>query len=211
MVFQKIHHKPFIIIFVFLFLFSILSGCVNIKCSYIPETFLSYGWYENLSLRNTGLHFMGTEKWCSSVYELKGKYPASLTVTTIKSLLLSDEDEINKKIQDIIEDNFKDTIEINISTKIIGERVLNNSHKTKYTIYDGFNIQKQIRLKIIGEVWNCGISGSSVICIGIAHISSEENTSLYNTENWQKIVFDPSGNIENLSGKGGLIYNVKCH
>jgi hypothetical protein len=154
---------------------------------------------------------MGLEKWCNSVYEIKGKYPASLTVTTIKSLLLSDEKEINTKIQETIKENFKDTVYLNESSKITGERILNNSHKTKYTIYEGFNVQNQNKLKIISEVWNCGESGSSIICIGIAYISNEGNPFSYNTENWRKIINDPSGSIESISGENGLIYNIKCH
>jgi len=200
-----------ILIATIIFFFTASSGCVNIKCAYIPDEILSNGWYENLSLRNTGLHFLGMEKWCSSVYELKGKYPASLTLTTIKSILLADEDEINKKIQKIIKENFKDNIQLNESTRITGERTLINSHKTKYIIYEGLDIIKKNKIKIIGEVWNCGISGSSIICIGIAYISNEENPFVEYIENWKKIVIDPNGSIENLIGQNGLINNVICH
>lgn len=197
-----------VIIFIF---FTALSGCVNIKCAYIPDEILSDGWYENLSLRNTGLHFLGLEKWCSSIYELKGKYPASLTITTIKSLLLADEEEINQKTQEIIEKNFIDNIQLNESTKITGERTLFNSHKTKYIVYEGLDIIKKNKIKIIGEVWNCGISGSSVICIGLAYISNDENPNIENIDIWEKMVADHIGSIENHIGQNGLIYNVICH
>jgi hypothetical protein len=200
-----------ILIMIILLTLTILSGCVNIKCAYIPDEILSNGWYENLSLRNTGLHFLGMEKWCSSVYEYKGKYSSSLTVTTIKSLLLADEDEMNEKTQEIIENNFIENIQLNVSTKITGERTLYNSHKTKYIIYEGIDVIKKNKIKIIGEVWNCGVSGSSVICIGIAYISDEEKPLIYNIENWEKIIVDPIGSIENHTGENGLIYNINCH
>ena len=66
-------------------------------------------------------------------------------------------------------------------------------------------------MKIIGEVWNCGTSGISIICIGIAYITNDENPNLENTDNWQKMIMDPSGSIENVTGEEGLIYNIYCH
>jgi hypothetical protein len=199
-------------IFVLIFLILIsFSGCVNIKCSYIPDKYLDNGWYENLSLRNTGLHLLGLEKWCSSVYEIKGKYPATLTVTTLKTLFLEDESDLYSRLQSIIKENLKDRILVGESTNFTGERSLNNSHKSKFIIYDGIDKQKQNNIKIIGEVWNCGISGSSILCIGIAYITNNDNSTNLYTDNWQKIVRDPDGNIENHYGENGLIFNIICH
>jgi len=198
---------PFISI---LFLLIILSGCVNIKCAYIPDEIINNGWYENLSLRNTGLHFLGLEKWCTSLYEIRGKYPASLSISTLKSLLLTNEDELFNKIQGIIEDNLSDNIKLNHSSRFSGERYLSNSHQSKYIIYNGIDLTKELNVRIIGEVWNCGISGLSVICIGIAYITNKDNFSVEYTKNWQSIVSDPNGEIENYFGEG-LIYNINCH
>ncbi|MCK5261662.1 MAG: hypothetical protein KAJ44_05740, partial [Thermoplasmatales archaeon] len=144
------------------------SGCVNISCSYIPDLVITDGWHENLALRNTGSQFLGLEKWCGSVYEINGKYPASLTVTTIKTLILTDEEELQKKTIETIEETFQDSIQLNESTKLTGERTLLKKHKTMYMIYDGIDINRNEKIKIIGEVWNCGTSGTSIICIGIA-------------------------------------------
>lgn len=187
------------------------SGCVNISCSYIPDLEITDGWHENLALRNTGSQFLGLEKWCGSVYEINGKYPASLTVTTLKTLILTDEEELQKKTIETVEETFRDSIQLNESTKLTGERTLLKKHKTMYMIYDGIDINKNKKIKIIGEVWNCGTSGSSIICIGIAYVTNNENPTIENTENWQKIVMDPSGTIGNFTGEKGLIYNVHCH
>lgn len=187
------------------------SGCVNISCSYIPDLEITDGWHENLALRNTGSQFLGLEKWCGSVYEINGKYPASLTVTTLKTLILTDEEELQKKTIETVEETFQDSIQLNESTKLTGERTLLKKHKTMYMIYDGIDINKNKKIKIIGEVWNCGTSGSSIICIGIAYVTNNENPTIENTENWQKIVMDPSGTIGNFTGEKGLIYNVHCH
>lgn len=200
--------KIITLLFILLVLFS---GCVNINCAYIPDMIITDGWYENLSLRNTGSQFLGLEKWCSSVYEINGKYPATLTITTLKTLILTDEEELYKKITETIEKTFQDRVKLNISTKHNGARSLEKKHQTLYTIYDGFSINKNEKIKIIGEVWNCGNSGISVICIGIAYITNNENLSIENTDSWQKIVMDPSGAIENSTGKEGLIFNIHCH
>lgn len=187
------------------------SGCVNISCSYIPDLVITDGWHENLALRNTGSQFLGLEKWCGSVYEINGKYPASLTVTTIKTLILTDEEELQKKTIETIEETFQDSIQLNESTKLTGERTLLKKHKTMYMIYDGIDININEKIKIIGEVWNCGTSGTSIICIGIAYITDNGSPTIENTENWQKIVMDPGGTIGSFTGEEGLIYNVHCH
>ena len=186
------------------------SGCVNISCSYIPDLVITDGWHENLALRNTGSQFLGLEKWCGSVYEINGKYPASLTVTTIKTLILTDEEELQKKTIETIEETFQDSIQLNESTKLTGERTLLKKHKTMYMIYDGIDINRNEKIKIIGEVWNCGTSGTSIICIGIAYITNNGSPT-ENTDNWQKIVMDPGGTIGSFTGEEGLIYNVHCH
>ena len=193
-----------------LILLVTFSGCVNISCSYIPDLVITDGWHENLALKNTGSQFLGLEKWCGSVYEINGKYPASLTVTTIKTLILIDEEELQKKTIETIEETFQDSIQLNESTKLTGERTLLKKHKTMYMIYDGIDINRNEKIKIIGEVWNCGTSGTSIICIGIAYITNNESPT-ENTDNWQKIVMDPGGTIGNFTGEEGLIYNVHCH
>lgn len=199
------------IIALMLVLLVAFSGCVNISCSYIPDLVITDGWHENLALRNTGSQFLGLEKWCGSVYEINGKYPASLTVTTIKTLILTDEEDLQKKTIETIEETFQDSIQLNESTKLTGERTLLKKHKTMYMIYDGIDINRNEKIKIIGEVWNCGTSGTSIICIGIAYITNNGSPTIENTENWQKIVMDPGGTIGSFTGEEGLIYNVHCH
>ena len=176
------------IIALMLVLLVAFSGCVNISCSYIPDLVITDGWHENLALRNTGSQFLGLEKWCGSVYEINGKYPASLTVTTIKTLILTDEEELQKKTIETIEETFQDSIQLNESNKLTGERTILKKHKTMYMTYDGIDTNRNEKIKIIGEVWNCGTSGTSIICIGIAYITNNGNPTIKNTENWQKIV-----------------------
>jgi hypothetical protein len=210
MVVGENNKKVWMTIAFMLSLLVIFPGCININCAYVSDSVITGGWIENLSLRNTGSQFFGMEKWCGSVYEINGKYPAHLTVTTLKTLVLTNEEELQRITVEIIKDTFQDRIQINETTKLTGERSLLKKHKTMYMIYDGKDLTKNDKIKIIGEVWNCGTSGISIICIGIAYITNNNNPTKENTENWRKIVMDPDGTIGNFTGEG-LIYNVYCH
>jgi len=198
-----------IIITLLLFILILLSGCVDLRCAYIKDSVITDGWNENTALSNTGTQFLGIEKWCSSTYEINGRYPASITVTTSKTLILTDESEIQEKTIQSIEDTFQNDIQI--KEKTLGERTLNNNHKTKYVVYDGIDTEKNDRVKIIGEVWNCQASGQSIICIGVSYITNKDFHDVENLENWKKIVMDTSGTINGYIGDAGLIDNVICH
>ena len=201
--------KCIIPVIIILITLSLLSGCVNLTCSYISDSLLNNGWYEDLSLRNTGSQFLGLDKWCSSTYEIQGKYPATLTLTTMKSLVLSDENELFEKTKDAISKTFKDRF--NITEVLSGERTISKGHKSHFSIYDGIDSSSHQKVRLIGEVWNCATSGTSIICVGFAYTTNENLPDVENLENWQKIVMDPSGTIDNSFGEIGLIYNVDCH
>jgi len=104
---------------------------------------------------------------------------------------------------------------IDKESKITGERTLNNSHKTIYVIYDGNDTSGDINesIKIIGETWNCGISGSSIICIGYAQITNySNNNSNVNLFFWKEIIGDRQGTFGlDFVKNNGLLFNVKCH
>ena len=194
---------------IILSVFISFSGCVDLTCAYVKDSAVSDGWNENTALRNTGTQFLGLDKWCSSTYEINGKYPASLTVTTLKTLVLTDEKEIQKKTRQTIEETFQNNIQLNENTS--GERTLKNNHKTMYIVYRGIDTKKDENVKIIGEVWNCATSGTSIICIGFAYVTNKDIPDVENTENWQKIIMDSSGTIDGFLGEEGLIDNVCCH
>ena len=188
---------------------SNLSGCVDVHCSYLDQHLLGNGWYENTALRNTGSQFFGMEKWCSATYEINGKYPASLTVTTIKTLVLSDESDIASSSRSTIEESFQDAIHLEESSS--GHRTLSNTHQTWYSVYNGTVIATGEAVKIISEIWNCAESGTSVVCLGIAYLSSNEIADEICLTHWDNIVQDPQGSIENRAGAQGFIDNILCH
>jgi len=206
----KKQKQPIVLILSLLFIILLLcSGCVTLTCAFVKDSAITNGWYENTSLRNTGTQFLGLEKWCSSSYEINGKYPASLTVTTLKALLLTDEKEIQKNARQLIEETFTNTIQLTENSS--GERTIQANHKSRYIIYDGLDIIKEENVKIISEIWNCANSGTSVVCIGISYITNKKIPDTVNMENWQKIVMDSKGSIEHSVGEEGLIDNINCH
>ena len=203
---------PIVIILVILFVVS--SGCLDLTSAYVSGGTLTDGWYENASLRNSGSKYLGLEKWASATYQIDGDYPATLTVTTMKTLILMDEQELQHETKELINSSIKEGIILNESSETTGERSLEKLHITMYMTYQGLDTSGEAdeTVKIIGEVWNCPTSGTSVICIGTAYITkSNDNTSLQNTSGWEKIVKDPVGTIGGYTGDDGLIYNVTCH
>ena len=127
----------------------------------------------------------------------------------MKSLVLSDENELFEKTKDAISKTFKDRF--NITEVLSGERTISKGHKSHFSIYDGIDSSSHQKVRLIGEVWNCATSGTSIICVGFAYTTNENLPDVENLENWQKIVMDPSGTIDNSFGEIGLIYNVDCH
>ena len=201
-------------ILIIILILVLTSGCLSLTAAYVPDAVLTDGWYENTSLRDTGSQSFGLEKWASATYEIQGDYPASLTVTTMKNLILMDEQELIQRINETISSTLRESITLNENTEITGERALVKGHKTRFMVYDGNETSgnQSNQFKIIGEVWNCGTSGTSIICIGVAQITDyNETTSSEDSTNWEKIVADPAGAINNIQGGSGLIYNVVCH
>ena len=205
---EKLHIVPLVLLFLSIMMFS---GCITLTNSYIPDKYLQNGWYENLALRNTGVQVFGLEKWSSITYGVEGKLPAFLTITTYKTLILPDKQHLLKQIENIILNTFQDQIIINKSSKSAGSRILSQHHKSNFLIYDGVDISdKENRLvKLIGEVWICDSSGSSIICVGIAHVTQSDGSE--NFQQWSIMVMDPVGSIDNCTGSDGLIFNIICH
>jgi len=194
--------------------FAVVFSSRQLTPAYVPDEFLDEGWSENLVERDSGSQFLGLESWYSITYKIDGNYPASLTVTTFKTLVMMNENELRDKTIETIEKALERGIAIDKITELTGERVLKNEHKTMYIIYDGNDTSKDPseKIKIIGEVWNCGTSGTSIICIGVAQITDNlHNNMELNTTYWGKIVRDENGVINDFIGEDGLIYNVICH
>ncbi|RLG67182.1 MAG: hypothetical protein DRO11_10420, partial [Methanobacteriota archaeon] len=165
-------------------------------------------------------HLFGLEKQSSFTYQVNNyTYPAYVTVTTIKTLfMMSEKDLLQKTIETIENEARSQGLLLDNVSRISGERQINNLHRTMYVIFNGTDEVDGERIKIIGETWNCGLSGTSVICIGFAQVTDFSNGKTgENLVNWAAILRDEVGTFVKLYNgdtifKGdGLIYNVKCH
>ena len=207
----------FIAVFIIaIVIFAVVFSSNQLNTAYIHHDFLGVDWCEDIGERDSGSQLLGLEKFSSLTYRIDGKYPAYLTIMTIKTLVMMSENELRDKTTESIERALEKGIVVDKTTEISGERMLKNEHNTMYVMYDGNDTSKNPpeKIKIIGEIWSCGTSGTSVICIGVAQITDNlHDNSEVNISHWEKIVRDEVGTFGtgDFQGEDGLMYNVICH
>ena len=193
------------IIILIVIILTVFFSSNTLNKAFIEDNVLGSTWYEDIEDRTGKSQLFGLENIASFTYRNKNSnYPAYVTVTSIKLLFMMNEDDLLKTTEDTLNAASNKGIIIDKDTKISGVRELNSGHKTTYVIYNGTDISKEPieKIKIIGESWNCGSSGTSIICIGFAQITDNtNNNSKLNTTFWDKIISDSDG----------LIFSVKCH
>lgn len=204
------------VFFVIIIFLTILFTNNNLELAYVSHSVLGSEWQEDLDERTIDSHFLNIEKFGRLVYRADGNYPAYLSITTIKSLFMVGEDDLQKKITDAIEQTTGEDVILDNDSKLLGRRTLENDHESLFIIYNGTYTSsiKNEGIRIIGEVWNCGISGTSIICIGYAQITDNtHNNSIVFFDNWVKIIKDGAGTFgtDLFKGSDGLIANVICH
>ena len=209
-------NKIYTIIAIFviiIIIFAVFFSSNKLNEAIIDESVLNDAWVEDIAERDSGSQLFGLEKWVSYTYINKDDiFPAYVTVTSIKTIFMKSEEDLRDQTLETIKKASKQGIVVDEETKITGERLLNNGHKTMYVVYDSNDTSKEPheKIKIIGETWSCGPSGTSVICIGFAQVT---NHLIINTTYWEKIIKDKKGTFGqgNLIGTDGLLFNVKCH
>ncbi len=224
---EKTDNLLYLIIAFFIVVIIILTALFTTNTlykAYIEDRFLVNDWIESGDRiyieRLFGLEKQSTFKYIYNNYSNE-EYTAFLTVTSIKTIIMINEEELlDKTIETIYNTANKRNINIINSSQLTSSRFLKNSHNTYFIILnatqtlDGF-VEK---IKIIGETWNCAYSGTSIICIGFAQTTDVKNSN--NSENffnWAKIIGDEKGtfneiyNNTNFVDSDGLIFNVKCH
>ncbi len=220
---QKINKFYVALAFVVLILLIItflFSGNQIIR-AIVPSDYLTDNW-DDLGEATYEERVFGLEKQASIKYGIEDDYDNSafLRVTTFKTIFMVGEDElINKTDNTIIQSSVEKNITLNQSSVLKGSRILRNGHKTSYIIYNGsiFSNNFEEKVVLIGETWNCPSSGTSIICIGYAQITDNENSLGYNYDNLAKIIGDAAGTFVNKFNEydfikqDSLIFNVKCH
>jgi hypothetical protein len=203
------------IMVIIIIVISLLFSSRNLTNAYIEDRLLE-DWPEDIFERDGGSQTFGLEKWNSFTYRNNNvSYPAYITVTSFKTLFMMSENELlDKTIETIIKASTKGII-IDEKTRIEGTRVLKNNHKTTFIIYNATDLDRESiqKIKIIGETWNCGNSGTSIICIGVAWITNNSiNNSKIELIYWSNIINDKEGTFGiDYKNENGLIYNIKCH
>ncbi|MEM0493184.1 MAG: hypothetical protein QXS02_04430 [Candidatus Thermoplasmatota archaeon] len=194
--------------------FVVILNSINIKVAYIPDEKLSHGWYEDTSLRSSSSYILGFEQCRSITYKFNNDSSAILVVITVKSLGWLNSKQLEEKIDYFLEYNIKDkNITINESMKKRGERVHPNGHRAVYILSRGTYQEENItfNVELIGEAWNCDISGTSIICIGYACTTRINDNRVYEDKSrYRAMVADQLASVDGIRGEG-LIVNVACH
>ena len=228
---ERFNNKFYIAITVFIFVLialTVLFSGNQLTKAYIDikflDTYLDNGWIDS-GERIGDERFFGLEKQFSYKYvidkESDSLYPAFLTVTSIKTFFMMNEEELLEKTIDTIYDAAKNNnITIDNISKYSGSRTLYNSHQSVFVIFNGTDLSSGLNesVKIIGENWNCPRSSTSIICIGVAQVTSNSNSlTVENLAHWSEIIGDDRGTFNehytsyNFINPNGLIFNVKCH
>lgn len=219
-------NRVYVIVAIFIIIVIVLAIAFSgreLFPAYVPYN-VRGGWDEDIDERRGDSQLLGLESWCSFTYRNNNSsYPAYLTVTTMKTFFMMNENELMEKTREtIIEKASKQGINITETKK--GERKLQNGHKTMYIVYNGTESSENVseQVKFIGETWNCEKSGNSIICIGYIQVTDNaHNNSELNLKYWAKIICDKEGTFveeyestdffDDFIDPTGLIFNVKCH
>lgn len=219
--------KAYVIIAIFIILLiiiTILFSGNQLIWAIIDDKYLVNGWKDSGDSVSYN-RFFGLEKQGSLTYvideNVDNLYPAFITITSIRTLfMMNEEDLLKTTIETINKAAEANNIVIDKNSSYSGNRVLNIGHKTNFVIFDGNKTNEIVteEIRIIGETWNCGFSGSSVICIGVSQITdNKHNNPDYNYTHWIEIIGDTEGtfvnkfNSYNFINSNGLLFNVKCH
>ena len=193
---------------ILIFFIILLSGCVELKTAYIQPENLPTGWIEVTALKNTVIETFGLEKWSSVTYEYKDDLQGIITISTINTLVLTDENDLLDYVNSTVFSIFKPQGQV---LKIEqGSRSLLTKHTSQYLIYKLENKSRNSTGRLIGEVWNCGVAGTSIMCMGFIIDENTTNQMIKNSGVWTQIVGDPIGSIDDMVYEG-LIYQIKCH
>jgi hypothetical protein len=206
------------ILVILVIILGVIFSTNKLTKAYIPDQILGDLWSEDGDERSEGSQLFGLEKWQSYTYRNNNDtYPAYVTVTSIKTLFIMNENDLKDSTIKTINKASEQGIEIDKSSEVTGQRVTRTEeHKTTFFVYDGNDTsnEKYEKIKIIGEYWNCGTSGTSIICIGVAWITNNtHNNSKIDTIYWVEIISDKMGTfgLGEFIANDGLIFNVKCN
>lgn len=216
---NKLYAIIAILVIILIFIVLLLSSS-DINGAVVSDKVLDNGWYEDGEERFFDSRLLGLEKQISLTYRLdNNSYPSFLTVNTYKTIFMMNEKDLFDKTVEAIKTSMNEKkVVLDNQSAYSGDRVLKNKHKTMYIVYNGTKISGNLEeeIRVIGETWNCGESGTSVIAVGYSQITNNSNKDI---SHWAKIIRDQSNtfgfysisNNYEFLGKDGLIFNIECH
>ncbi len=208
-----------------------LAGCFEVTVAHVPAEYLGgkdgNGWSAVPDAAESASGMLGTTKVEVRVYEDpgdRGGYPATMSVATLKNLLSPSEESLLEEIRSRVQARAERNGIVLEGDAERGVRTLADGHETRYFLWKGkvtssgslFRTE-DAAVRILGEVWDCRESGTSVAVVGLAQTTSARRvggvpvTSNTNTANWREIVQDAAGTIEGATGDRGLAAHVRCN
>ena len=120
---------------IIIIIYAIFLNRTPLRPAYIDNKFLDSNWSEDINERESDSQLLGLEELISYKYSNNNNsYPAYVSITSLKTLfMISEQDLIGHSLVTILK-GLKQGIVINNYSRIDGERVLDNEHKTMYII-----------------------------------------------------------------------------
>lgn len=209
-----------------------LAGCsspLELTAATVPDKFLEgqggNGWAKNSSSSQKEPVSSGAAKEQTLVYEDKQSsagYPGYLSVTTLRTLLQSNEEKLRDTMQERVRtQSAAKGIKIQ-DEPARGTRAVAGGATSFWFVYTGtvestnFFSSQSAQVKVMGEVWPCSDAREVVIVVGLAQTTNVRTIGGVFTQSnpddttWREIVSDPGGKLESYRGSNGLAYNVVC-
>jgi hypothetical protein len=208
------------------------AGCLGLDPAQVPADLVQGGGGNGWRFNDTASddepqsRSFGLVRFQSLSYEDKGDeggYPARLSLTTLRTVLAPSEEDLRDRARTRVRERAAAsgiTLEDDPET---GSRILASDYESLYFVYDGNATQaegdfftRDAPVKILGEVWTCSSSRTSVAVVGLAQVADVRyvggNAIVEEPDdrNWREIVADPDGSIEGVTGRDGLVYNMEC-
>lgn len=208
------------------------AGCLSLDPALVPARFLQGDSGNGWRFNQTASHdeprdrYLGLVRFQALSYQDPGEqggYPARMSLTTLRTLLAPSEEDLRERAEEQIRSRAEANGISLAGPPETGERTLESGYGSLWFVYDGNATQAQGQfftrdapVKILGEVWTCSSSRTSVAVVGLAqvadvrYIGGSPVVSQPDDRNWREIVADPDGTIEGVTGDDGLVYNVVC-
>ncbi|HVL47936.1 MAG TPA: hypothetical protein VM889_05225 [Candidatus Thermoplasmatota archaeon] len=205
-----------------------LAGCVSLTPAKVPQNLLGgNGWRLDTGRSDDAprSEAFGLAARQSLVYVDEGRsprgYPGQILLLTLKGLLTPSDESIKDQVRtQVLEGAAAAGIAVGAQSRE-GRRALASGATSTFFTYDGvvrggggvFTTSKA-EVKILGEVWHCRQTGTSVLAVALAQVSDVdavggvELPANRDATTWREIVADPSGALDGTGN--GLVYAVTC-